>query len=156
MSVNRISPINKNYLTIWNRLSKIPDVLIYSKTPNKKIMVNTKKGSIIGEMYIEPRQNFAYIAELFINPKERGKGYGNRFLDYAQDYSRENGCNGNLGVMAGAMGNESKSPHIFYRKYGFTSPDTKRIAEIDSYIKKNQTLPDLYPHMNLYFEPNKK
>ena len=157
MRVNKITPSllsNKSILKPRN-LSKIPDVLIYSKSPNERVMIDTKRSVIVGRMYIELRRTFAYIGELYINFAERNKGYGKKFLDYAQNYSRINGRKGNLRLLAGAMGVESKSPHAFYRKYGFTSYDTKRIAEIDSYIKNNQELPQLYPSMNLYYEPAK-
>lgn len=146
---------NKNTLLLHGDKSKIPDVLIYAKSPNERVMIDTKKGNIVGRMYIELRKTFAYIGELYINLTERRKGYGKKFLDYAQNYSKRNGRNGKLRLLASAMANETKSPHAFYRKYGFTSLDKERIAEIDSYIKNNKELPELYPTMSLYFEPTK-
>ena len=141
----------KSLLYNANISPKMPDVLIYSSSPHQKYMIDTNSQKVVGRMYIDARIGFAKILELIIDSSERNKGYGKKFLDFAQIYSKEHNCGGNLKVDAGQLSDLDLPPHLFYRKYGFSCDDKAVLADLDKHIKENKPLPNLYPMTPMYF-----
>jgi len=137
-------------------VSKIPNILFYNPSnTNLYRMFDFKKAAYIGEMAVVKR-NDLYIENLNIKPEFRRMGFGRKFLDFAVNLSKQMGLNGNLRVMAGLTTNDlSNSPHIFYRKYGFTSYDKQILNKIDEHIK-NHTKPAPYdlPLTIMYYVNN--
>ncbi len=121
---------------------KLPDVLIYHPPKTNSFrMFSTRDGKTLGIM------NVFHITddELFINPliicRQRRQGYGSKFLNFAKHLSEKLGCGGRLGVKATTLELDPHNPpHIFYRKFGFTSKDKKMIGIIDKHIRKGKQL----------------
>lgn len=121
------------------RLNRIQGIIFYNppKT-NYYRMFDLRKSAYIGEMSVIKR-NDLYIESLDIKPNYRRKGFGRKFLDFAVDLSKKMGLNGNLRVMAGLTESDLKNaPHIFYRKYGFTTDNKKVLNKIDEFIKQHK------------------
>ena len=118
--------------------AKIPNILFYhpEKTHNYR-MIDLKKAVCIGEMSAAKR-NELFLESLYIDPKFRRQGYGNKFLDFAVKISETMGLDGNLRLLASLTTHDIKNPaHIFYRKYGFSSNDKETLTYIDNCIKNN-------------------
>ena len=123
-------------------IDKLPEALIYNPPKTNSFrMLSTKTGEMIGFMNV-----FCFTKdELFINPllifNQRRQGYGTKFLNFAKNLSEKLGCGGRLGVKASTLEFDPHNPpHIFYRKFGFTSNDKKMIKEIDKHIRKGKQL----------------
>ncbi len=136
---------------------KIPETLIYNpKGSNLYNMFNTKTGRCIGRMVAYPKENKELeICELLIFSKPR-QGYGTKFLDFAKDLSKKIGCGGRMSLTACTTPYDPHNPpHIFYRKYGFTSDNKKMIKKIDKCIRRKKQLNALYtPQLTMYYPDN--
>ena len=132
---------------------KIPNTLFYNPAKsNTYKMIDLKKGSLIGEMSAVKRKDL-YLQSLYINPEYRRQGYGNKFLDFAVNLSEKFGLEGNLRLLAGLTNKDLKNPpHIFYRKYGFTSRDKKILKYIDKCIKKERQASPLTDPIYMYYQ----
>ncbi len=121
---------------------KIPEVLIYNPSgTNLYQMINIKDKKLVGRMIAHPNINRQLeIDELTILGRFR-QGYGTKFLNFAKRLSCEYGYDGNMILNACTTPYDPHNPpHIFYRKYGFTSNNKKMIKKIDNYIKKGKQL----------------
>lgn len=93
-------------------------------------MFDTKSGKMLGEMlafvntntdkrfYTNlklPYKSF-HIASLEISEKKQG--YGREFIEFAKVLSKRKGCENRITLVAY---NPGESPHVFYRKCGFTT-----------------------------------
>ncbi len=139
-------------------LNRIQGIIFYNppKT-NLYRMFDIKKSIYVGEMSVAKRKDL-YIESLNVEPNIRRNGYGKRFLNFAVNLSNKLGLNGNLRVMAGLTANDLLNPpHIFYRKYGFTSDNKEVLSKIDKFIE-NQIKPEPYdlPITVMYYVNNKK
>ena len=137
--------------------TKIPEKLIYRlPSSNRFRMVDTKTGRYVGEMNLSKRENEMFIDWLNIMPNEKRKGNGTIFLNFAKNISKQMGFNGRLRLMASVLPFDPHNPpHIFYRKYGFTSDDKKVIKKIDKAILKNRQLSIFeVPPTYMYYNPN--
>ena len=115
---------------------------------------NQTKG-IIGEFTVEKR-NEMFINNLFVTSSNRRNNLGTQILNFIKILSKQNGLGGKMRVLASLLGNETKNPpHIFYRKYGFTSDDKKALTEIDKHIKNKHQLPSSFKPMFMYYIPPK-
>lgn len=136
------------------RLNRIQGIIFYNppKT-NTYRMFDLRKSACIGEMSVVKRQDL-YIENLNIEPNFRRKGFGRMFLDFAVNLSKKMGLNGDLRVMAGLTVNDLKNPpHIFYRKYGFTSDDEKVLKKLDKCIEEHkQPSPYDFPLTMMYYK----
>lgn len=134
--------------------TKIPNILFYNPpNTNSFRMIDRKKSAYIGEMSVLKRK-VLFLESFHIFPDYRKQGYGKKFLDFAVNLSKKLGLNGNLRVLAAVIAKDSDNPpHIFYRKYGFTSDNKKILKQIDEAIKNKQQLhpfntPPLYMYYN--------
>lgn len=137
--------MNKSIL-LTKPLKKIPQILISNPMngPTYK-MYDLKSNSIVGRMIAHPirrrfeEENTLFIRSLIIS-KPR-KGFGTKFLDFATHLSKEKGLGGRLGLFAATTDADPfNPPHIFYRKYGFTTDDKKLLKKIDRYIRLKKQL----------------
>ena len=136
---------------------KLPDVLIYNpQGTNLYRMISTKEKKLVGQMIAHPNINHQIeIAELYVF--RRRQGFGKKFLDFARNLSRKHGYEGHMILNASRTPYDPHNPpHIFYRKYGFTSDNKKMIKKIDNYIKKKKQL-NAYqtPSLIMYYPDDK-
>lgn len=135
-------------------IKTFPELLIYNNGNNYK-MFSTKLRGVVGEMAVEPRKDL-YISKLVISEKYRGQGYGTRFMNFAKVLSKKAGLNGRLRVLASLIaGADKQPPHVFYRKYGFTSGNQGELKQIDECIKNNTTLPQYFKPIYMFY-PDKR
>lgn len=154
----------------------IYDVPVYGLISKKKYKLNiyrmfdTDKNKYIGEMRgrvfknadcteIYPEMFKCDVFEinyLNITPQERRKGYGNKFIKFAQAESRKNNCKGRVFACASTMYDPKHPSHIFYKKLGFTSVKTNINKAIDKAIKTGQELNAKYSKDLLMYLPVKK
>ena len=119
---------------------QIPDVLFYSPAKDCYRMLDIKRNAYIGEMTVEKRREL-YIDSLNIKSSERRKGYGTKFLNFAKNLSKRMGLGGDMRLMAGpTTDGGGVPPHVFYRKYGFTSDDKEILNRVDNAIKTGEKL----------------
>ena len=103
-------------------------------------MLDFKQNKYIGEMTVGKRKDLL-IESLEINPSERRKGYGTKFLNFARNLSKNMGLGGNMRLLAGATESGGEiPPHVFYRKYGFTTDNKTILNRIDNSIKTGEKL----------------
>lgn len=123
-------------------------------------MFSTKDTSKYGKMsLIKTTQSInnktkPYILVLMLMSKPRKQGLGTKMLDYVQNFSRRNGCEGRFYLCADPQFTPKEAPHIFYRKYGMNTGEPETDKKIDMFIKqdKNGTIED-FPHQKMYFPP---
>lgn len=138
-------------------LKKIPDTLLYRPPQTNSFrMFNTKTGDFLGEMILDKRESEMFVRWLDVKPEHRRQGVGTKFLDFAKNISKSFGFEGRLRLMASVMASDIKNPpHIFYRKYGFTSDDKKMLSRIDKLIKKHKQLDTMKAlPLYMYYDPN--
>lgn len=134
---------------------KRTDLLFYKQPSTKNYKVFNQTKGIIGEFTVEKR-NEMFINNLFVTPSNRRNNLGTQILNFIKILSKQNGLDGKMRVLASLLGNETKNPpHIFYRKYGFTSDDKKALTEIDKHIKNKHQLPSSFKPMFMYYIPPK-
>lgn len=121
---------------------KLPKLLIYNPHgTNIYRMINTGNGKCAGTMTAYPAINRdIHIKELLIY-NERRQGCGTAFLNFAKNLSKSQGYKGRVSVVAGTTPYDPHNPpHIFYRKAGFTTDDSKMLKKIDKCIRKGKQL----------------
>lgn len=133
--------------------SKIPNILFYNPVKsNNYRMIDLSKRTFIGEMSAAKR-NELFLESLYIKSEFRRQGYGNKFLDFAVMLSKKMGLKGNLRLLASLTTNDIKNPpHIFYRKYGFTSDDKETLAYIDECMKNHRQASPLTTPAYMYYK----
>ena len=95
-----------------------------------------------------------YISDLYSS--SRGCGIGTALLDFAQDLSRENGCGGNIHLVASGCYAPEKVPHLFYRKYGMNTGDKFIDNKIDRFIKTGKKATRLdFDEVKMFYPPVK-
>ena len=152
------------------------DVPVYGLESKKRYKLNIyrmfdiEKDKCIGEMYgrvfknadcteIYPEMFKCDVFEinyLNIAPPERRKGYGNKFIKFAQAESRKNNCEGRVFTCASTIYDNEHPSHIFYRKQGFTSVKSNINRAIDKAIETGQELNAKYTEDLLMYLPVKK
>lgn len=121
---------------------KMPDILIYNpKGTNLFRMICTKDRKVVGKMVAYPSSDSRlYIDELTIFSNRR-QGLGTKFLNFAKSLSKSWGFDGKMILNATTTPYDPHNPpHIFYRKFGFTTNDKKMLKKIDKYIKTGKQL----------------
>ena len=126
------------------------DISMFStKDPSK----HGKMTCITTNQIIDGKQK-PYILVQMLLTKPRKQGLGTKMLDYAQNFSKRNGCEGRFYLCADAQFTKNEAPHIFYRKYGMNTGCPEDDKKIDMFIKegKNGTIED-FPHQKMYYPP---
>ena len=108
------------------------DYLVLNK-PSKEIIETggeifmvSIEGNIIGTFaFLKKREKLFEFSKMAVTPSERGKGYGNKMVQFAIEYSRKKQWNTLILYSSTILEN---SIHL-YRKYGFVE------VPIDSDIK---------------------
>ena len=139
-----------NSISLYTKADKIPSRLIY-KTPEKDFyrMFDTKSGKMLGEMlaFVNTNTDKSFYTNLKLPYKsfhiasleimDKNKGYGREFIEFAKVLSNRKGCENRLTLVTY---NSGESPHVFYRKCGFTT-NSKRINKfLDKCIKEKEPL----------------
>ena len=140
------------------KITEMPEVLIYNppKTPIYK-MSTTFMPREVGWMRAYPinenGKKSLWVDELVI--KEKRRGYGTMFLDFARKLSERFECGGKLKLQAGiTIFDPTRPPHPFYRKYGFTSDNKKVLRKVDRAIRYHKTLNyKKTPPIIMYYPP---
>ena len=138
-----------------------PEILIYNPpgTPIYR-MFTTFMPRVVGDMIAFPEQKggnkYLWIDHLLVFQKRFG--FGNKFLDFAQNLSRKMGCGGNIRLTAATtIYDPTRPPHEFYRKYGFGSNNKRTLRKIDRALKFNKHLNyKTTPKIEMYYPDNKK
>lgn len=126
-------------------MNKLPKNLIYNPY-NTDIyrMFNTRNGENIGEMIAIPSAiHRTLIIHRLIIPRSvnRRQGAGTDFLNFAKKMSKSLGYKGRMLLLASALELDPHNPpHIFYRKFGFTTDNKDLLKKIDKCIKKGTQL----------------
>lgn len=123
-------------------------------------MFSTKDSSKYGKMTCiettppekEIKKPYIYVLTLETNSKRQG--LGTKMLDYVQNFSKRNGCEGRFYLNADARFAPKEAPHIFYRKYGMNTGIPEKDKKLDMFIKegKNGTLKE-FPYTRMYYPP---
>ena len=147
MKINSINNI------IFEKRKSSPAVQIVKNQNNNREynMIEKKTGNIVGTMSTSIRKDFMFIDELHIAKESRGKGFGTKFLDFARKLSKKMGYDGNLAVLAAPLEDSDFAPHIFYRKYGFTTKNKNVLEFIDYCIKNGLKMDKLFPPVYMNF-----
>ena len=134
---------------------KKTNLLFYNQPKTNNYTVFNITDGVIGNFSVEKR-NEMFINNLFVTPNNRRNNLGTQILNFIKILSKQNGLGGKMRVLSSLLGNETKNPpHIFYRKYGFTSDDKKALTEIDKHIKNKHQLPSSFKPMFMYYIPPK-
>ena len=75
-------------------------------------------------------------------------------IDFAKKYSERNGCNGHILLKATSI--YENTPHLFYRKQGFSTLDPEIDKKMDKFIKSGIEASSLDFRDMLMFYPPKK
>ncbi len=149
-----------------NILKKFPDKLVYKYNTESKIdkfiIFSTQKGSHDhARMTCSPelikrdgKENVPSLYIWFLSSNCSGKGFGTAMLDFAIQYSKKLGCNGNLHLSADGSFMPNRIPHIFYRKFGMSTKKTSIDKRLDQFIAKgkNATYQD-FDDVDMFYPP---
>ncbi len=118
---------------------------------------NAKLGTLVchkSELQIRPNYDGKVLAIDFLEVTNRNQGLGTKILKFAEEYSKQIGCKGYMTVKADGTFMPERIPHIFYRKYGFSTLEKKTDKKLDKFIrqKTNATKKD-FPCLLMHY-PN--
>ena len=107
------------------------------------------------ELPLRPDYKNSVLAIDFLEVTTKNEGLGTKILKFAQEYSKQIGCNGYLTVKADGSLLPQRIPHIFYRKFGFSTFDKKIDMKLDKFVSKNinATIKD-FPCLLMHYPPN--
>lgn len=129
----------------------LPNFLFYERKVSSSVSkqkeyvaFSTKNPKVWGELIlrksnVQHREDYAgpTLAVDFILSKLKDKKLGTAMMNFAKNYSKQNGCNGYVILRADGSLSPQRVPQIFYRKQGFSTLDKKRDAKMDEFIKKD-------------------
>lgn len=106
------------------------------------------------ELPLRPNYEKPVLAIDFLEVTTKNKGIGTKILKFAEEYSKQIGCNGYLTIKADGSFVPQKIPHIFYRKFGFSTFDKKTDKKLDKFIAQNTcaTFKD-FPCLLMHYPP---
>ena len=109
------------------------------------------------ELPLRPNYEKSVLAIDFLEVTTKNEGLGTKILKFAEEYSKQIGCNGYLTVKADGSLLPQKIPHTFYRKFGFSTFDKKIDVKLDKFISKNinATIKD-FPCLLMHYPPQPK
>lgn len=158
-----------NSLITKKPLTKIPNVLFWKRKVNpimhpvqtEFVAISTTGDGNWGELILHktnisqrPDYNGPSLAIDFMHSKCPNKGLGRQMFLFAQNYSKQIGCNGYILGKADGSFTPKKIPHLLYRKWGFSSLDKSTDYQMDEFIKKGKsaTIKD-FPCMLVFYPP---
>ncbi|MBP3821394.1 GNAT family N-acetyltransferase [bacterium] len=121
--------------------------------------INTSKkvGTLVchkTELPLRPNCNNSVLAIDFLEVSSKNKGIGTKILKFAEEYSKHIGCNGFLIVKADGSFTPQRIPHIFYRKFGFSTFDKRTDIKLDKFIKENRSATKKdFPCLIMHYPP---
>lgn len=128
----------------------LPEFLFYKRNVHNLmfskqlefVAFSTKNSKNYGEILVrkstvQHREDYAgpILAIDLIKSKNINQGLGTAMINFAKNYSKQNGCNGYLILRADASLSPDRVPQIFYRKQGFSTFDDKTDTKMDEFIK---------------------
>lgn len=140
------------------RISQVPS----EDSGNYRIYTafNSENDSVAGCMRCRPSviikgdevTKSLYISDLY--SISHGCGTGTALLDFAIDLSRENGCGGNIHLVASGCYAPDRVPHLFYRRYGMNTGNKHVDKKIDRFIKLGKKATRLeFDNIMMYYPP---
>lgn len=156
-------------LIIKKPSTKKPNVLFWKRKVNpimhpvqtEFVAISTTGDGNWGELILHktnisqrPDYNGPSLAIDFMQSKQSGKGLGKQMFLFAQNYSKQIGCNGYVLCKADGSFTPQKIPHLLYRKWGFSSLDKNTDYQMNEFIKKGKsaTFKD-FPSMLMFYPP---
>lgn len=152
-------------------LKKLPDKLIYLRNINtamhppveEYVIFSPKNGKIGGIMHchkmnvkIRPDFDGYPLGIDLIRTEKSGEGFGTALINFAKNYSKQIGSEGQICLKSVTSLSPMRIPHLFYRKQGFTTLDKKTDKLLDAFIKiKNCATYRDFPPILMYY-PDKK
>ena len=141
----------------------------YQHSINKKMrppqdifdFYNKDKSKRIGQLVchksknpLRPNYSGSVLAIDFLVVRTKNKGVGTEILKFAEEYSKQIGCNGYLTLKADGSYMPERVPHVFYRKFGFSTFNKKNDIRLDKFIKKDKiaTIKD-FPSLLMHYPP---
>lgn len=93
-----------------------------------------------------------YIWLLFSNCS--GSGFGTAMLDFAKNYSKKIGCNGNFHLSSDVSFTPNRIPHPFYYKYGMNTKSPKINEQLERVVKSGKTATHRdFETIDMYYPP---
>lgn len=146
-------------MMLTKSIKNIPKTLIYNPpNTNKYNIFRTNSSKKLGEMIAYPTNNNDIYIERLVIYREKRTGLGKTLLDFAQNLSKKYGFKGRMSLVAGTLPEDPfNPPHIFYRKYGFSTKNKKILKFIDEHINSQKQLNYLTTHnIMMYYVPENK
>ncbi len=124
---------------------------IYSLDKTKKL------GTLVchkSDLPLRPNYDGSVLAIDYLEVSTKNKGLGTQILKFTKNYSKEIGCNGYMTLKSDSSHTPEKIPHIFYRKFGFSTFDKDIDNKLDKFIrlKQNATSQD-FPCLLMHYPP---
>ena len=125
------------------------DIFSLDKTKKLGILVCHKS-----ELPIRPNYDGNVLAIDYLEVSTKNKGLGTQILKFAENYSKEIGCNGYMTLKSDCSYTPERIPHTFYRKFGFSTFDKDIDNKLDKLIrlKLNATSSD-FPCLLMHYPP---
>lgn len=155
------------YPPLKSNIKKFPETIVWfsDKNPHYYDFVAASTTSIpskICKMYCSKYDRVAEDKVLpslmihMIKSVPQKQGLGTVMLNIAKKFSQQIGCEGRLTLKAVSQFTPDDLPHIFYRKYGFNTLDTKVNKKLDCFIAKNKkATKDDFQDIMMYYPPVK-
>ena len=116
-----------------------------------------KLGTLVchkSELPLRPNYGDSVLAIDFLEVTSQNNGLGSKILKFAEEYSKQIGCNGYLTLKADGSFMPQKVPHIFYRKFGLSTFDKKTDKKLDEFIIKNSNATSKdFPCLLMHYPP---
>ena len=129
----------------------------YSNTEKNKIGILVCHKS---ELNIRPNYNDNVLAVDYIEVTNKNQGVGTKILKFAEEYSKQIGCKGFMALKADGSYTPERIPHVFYRKFGFSTLENKTDKKLDKFVKRkinatNNDFPCMLMHYPILDKKNK-
>lgn len=161
-----------NYIT--KPYKRIPDRLIFNTKKeyplcpifNREIarVIEIRKSRILGEIITEPVTSDIFgtqsppvksLSIVKLKSFVRNEGVGTDLLNFAKRLSVEKGCEGRIHLVSSDCYDKENPPHVFYRKFGFTSHETEKLRDIDSQIATGTPEYFIFEDLGMFYPPEK-
>ena len=90
------------------------------------------------EIPIRPNYDSSVLAIDFLEVTDKNIGIGTKILKFAEEYSRQIGCKGFMTLKSDTTYMPERIPHIFYRKFGFSTFNKSTDKQLDKFINHNR------------------